>query len=59
MTLIIIIIIIIMWYAGGLLQLHSVTGDTQWLDWSQQLQASLDELFWDETSGKPQTLKCF
>ena len=42
-----------MCYAGGLLQLYSATGDTQWLDWSQQLQASLDELFWDDASGKP------
>lgn len=38
--------------AGGLLQLFSATGDTALLQWSQQLQATLDELFWDDASGK-------
>lgn len=37
--------------AGGLLQLYSVTGDTRWLHWCQTLQATLDELFWDDAAG--------
>lgn len=37
---------------GGLLELYQVTGETKWLQWCQKLQATLDELFWDETSGK-------
>lgn len=37
--------------AGGLLQLYSVTGDTRWLHWCQSLQATLDELFWDDAAG--------
>ena len=37
---------------SGLLDLHSVTGETQWLAFAQQLQQKQDELFWDETAGK-------
>ena len=37
---------------SGLLDLHSVTGETQWLAFAQQLQQTQDELFWDETAGK-------
>lgn len=36
---------------SGLLQLYSVTGDTRWLHWCQSLQATLDELFWDDAAG--------
>lgn len=36
---------------SGLLELYQVTGETKWLQWCQKLQATLDELFWDETSG--------
>lgn len=38
-------------YAAGLLELYQVTGQIKWLDWCQKLQATLDELFWDEASG--------
>ena len=36
---------------AGLLDLHGVTGDVQWLAWSLQLQQVMDELFWDGDAG--------
>ena len=36
---------------SGLLDLHSVIGETQWLAFAQQLQQKQDELFWDDTAG--------
>ena len=36
---------------SGLLDLHSATGETQWLAFAQQLQQKQDELFWDDTAG--------
>ena len=33
--------------------LHSVCGDVAWLEWALQLQATLDELFWDPAAGAP------
>ena len=36
---------------SGLLDLHSVTGGTEWLAFAQQLQQKQDELFWDDTAG--------
>ena len=36
---------------SGLLDLHSVTGETEWLAFAQQLQQKQDELFWDDTAG--------
>lgn len=44
--------------AGGVLELYQVTGETKWLQWCQQLQGTLDELFWDETGGKKQMYAC-
>ena len=40
---------------SGLLELYSVTGTTKWLSWAFQLQEQMDSLFWDQTSGEPQS----
>ena len=32
----------------GLLDLYEVSFEEQWLEWSVQLQAKLDDLFWDK-----------
>ena len=39
-------------FAGGLLELYQVTGETKWLQWCQKLQTTLDELFWDQAAGE-------
>lgn len=36
---------------SGVLELYQVTGEVKWLQWCQQLQGTLDELFWDEIGG--------
>ena len=36
---------------AGLLDLHQATLDGRWLRWAEQLQATLDERFWDEAEG--------
>jgi len=43
---------------SGLLDLYGASGETQWLDFAQQLQQKQDELFWDDTAGKSCMLKC-
>ena len=35
----------------GVLELFQSSGDPEWLDWAVQLQASLDEHFWDAGDG--------
>ncbi|HTV00193.1 MAG TPA: thioredoxin domain-containing protein [Luteitalea sp.] len=35
----------------GLLELFEATGDAAWLDWARDLQARLDERFWDADAG--------
>jgi uncharacterized protein YyaL (SSP411 family) len=35
----------------GLLELFQADGDPAWLEWALELQARLDELFWDEEGG--------
>ena len=37
--------------AGGLLKLYETTGSTRWLSWAQELQSTMDELFWNQQSG--------
>lgn len=32
---------------AGLVELHGASGDDGWLDWALQLQAKMDEAFWD------------
>lgn len=36
---------------AGLLDLYSATGDHRHLEWAQQLQEIMDELFWDDVGG--------
>ncbi len=35
----------------GLLDLYEAGFDWRWLQWAERLQATMDELFWDETRG--------
>jgi uncharacterized protein len=35
----------------GLLELYQAGGEEGWLDWAQDLQRRMDELFWDEAGG--------
>eukprot|EP01026_Neomeris_dumetosa_P045361 TRINITY_DN38404_c0_g1_i7.p1 TRINITY_DN38404_c0_g1~~TRINITY_DN38404_c0_g1_i7.p1 ORF type:complete len:277 (-),score=34.99 TRINITY_DN38404_c0_g1_i7:61-891(-) len=35
----------------GLLDLYECTGSLQWLQWADQLQNTMDDLFWDEQGG--------
>ena len=37
--------------AFGLLELFEATGEASWLAWARDLQAQLDERFWDDVSG--------
>lgn len=37
--------------AYGVLELFEATGDAAWLDWARDLQAQLDDRFWDEVAG--------
>ncbi|MGV3516089.1 thioredoxin domain-containing protein [Luteitalea sp.] len=37
--------------AWGLLELFEATGDASWLEWARDLQAQLDDRFWDEVAG--------
>ncbi len=37
--------------AWGLLELFEATGDAAWLEWARDLQAQLDERFWDDEGG--------
>jgi uncharacterized protein YyaL (SSP411 family) len=37
--------------AFGLLELFEATGDASWLEWARDLQARLDDRFWDEVAG--------
>lgn len=37
--------------AGGLLKLYETTGSVRWLSWAQELQSTMDELFWNQQSG--------
>ncbi|WP_396624221.1 thioredoxin domain-containing protein [Luteitalea sp.] len=37
--------------AWGLLELFEATGDAAWLEWARDLQAQLDERFWDDVGG--------
>ena len=35
----------------GLIDLYEATFDVRWLQWAEQLQAKMDELFWDSEGG--------
>lgn len=35
----------------GLLDLYEATFEVRWLEWSEQLQRTMDALFWDEAAG--------
>ena len=35
----------------GLLDLYETSFEIRWLQWAEQLQGKMDELFWDETGG--------
>ena len=35
----------------GLIDLYEATFDARWLQWAEQLQAKMDELFWDSEGG--------
>jgi uncharacterized protein YyaL (SSP411 family) len=35
----------------GVLELFEATGDASWLEWARDLQAQLDDRFWDEAAG--------
>ena len=37
--------------AFGVLELFEATGDPAWLEWARDLQAQLDDRFWDDTHG--------
>ncbi len=37
--------------AWGLLELFEATGDASWLEWARDLQAQLDDRFWDDVAG--------
>jgi len=37
--------------AWGLLELFEATGESSWLEWARDLQAQLDDRFWDDVSG--------
>jgi uncharacterized protein len=38
-------------FIQGLLDLYEATWEVRWLQWAEALQATMDELFWDERSG--------
>ena len=37
--------------AFGLLELFEATGEASWLEWARDLQAQLDERFWDDVAA--------
>ncbi len=37
--------------AFGVLELFEATGDAAWLEWARDLQAQLDDRFWDDVAG--------
>jgi uncharacterized protein YyaL (SSP411 family) len=37
--------------AYGVLELFEATGDASWLEWARDLQAQLDDRFWDDVGG--------
>ena len=37
--------------AWGLLELFEATGEASWLEWARDLQAQLDDRFWDDVAG--------
>ena len=36
---------------AGLLELYEATFDVRWLRWARRLQATMDQLFWDDAAG--------
>jgi uncharacterized protein len=39
------------YFIQGLLDLYEATFDPRWIRWAEQLQAKMDELFWDDARG--------